>query len=872
MGEVVEIGSGNGRRRVALKPHEKKIRGWVDEGRTDAFVALQLGTSPNSVELFRRKNGIIGRTRETGSLEANISRIKDQVSQGRTDTEIAKILGSTSSAVANFRSRRGIYRPTKEHPHIEDGREGEPEDHPHGRRPMKRKAPRASNPPVVAYDLETSRIEEGTPDLLYITAYGRDIELSQRVGSSLGLFGILKEHFLTKGRHRTRYVGWNTNRFDVYFVGRALLSPGAHELFEIRPYLTSSKSLRGLRVEGKGELEGFYWEFLDARAMTGQNCKFSKFVESFAPDLPKLERDFDTGVAFDPDDPKDVAYAMRDSEALYAAFKQASNIVKKHFGIPLQPTIGNTAIKIFQCHLPEDVLVWRPTEDCLKALESATRGGYVWATEQYEGPLYKYDQNQAYAAAMREARLPCGSQVHTIRYVPGKWGIYRCTFSREKKTRVPFYYKVPGKNSGYFSDGVEDEAWITSGELEFLLETGWSVTVHEGYYWTRHFNMKELVDRLERERRGDPKGPKGTMMKAIGNNAFGKTLEKLGKEELFISSGEPAGCFLYRDEDPNFKNVYCRLAEEAPLRDYHRPQIGCAITSYVRVKQMRAALAMEEDFLYADTDCVAFKQPASHLDIDKTRYGAWKEEAAGEIFYILGKKTYASEDGSEMKAKGIVARLPGFKDTLKVIKTLPGALDAHEPLGHALTEENYVERIGSHPGIRKELERRGCLFPASYRDWLVGKVPRQEQNQLQNFLSFTGEESPMYVRRERSGTDFGSLETTTLTEDGGFMPQTHHEIENRREEEAKKRYEKRIVQEGDKAERSILREAILTIGGMATHKDGTLQEELSSIPNTLKRKNGLPPDVVAEYLSLSRPELGVEDEVGLLEKIKDLYG
>lgn len=50
-----------GNRRVALKPHASKIRGWVEDGRGDGWIAQELNTTPSSVQSFRSRNSIYRR-------------------------------------------------------------------------------------------------------------------------------------------------------------------------------------------------------------------------------------------------------------------------------------------------------------------------------------------------------------------------------------------------------------------------------------------------------------------------------------------------------------------------------------------------------------------------------------------------------------------------------------------------------------------------------------------------------------------------------------------------------------------------------------------------------------------------------------------
>ncbi len=45
-------------RRVALKAHESDIRRWVDEGKSDEWIASALGTSPSSIQSFRSRRTI----------------------------------------------------------------------------------------------------------------------------------------------------------------------------------------------------------------------------------------------------------------------------------------------------------------------------------------------------------------------------------------------------------------------------------------------------------------------------------------------------------------------------------------------------------------------------------------------------------------------------------------------------------------------------------------------------------------------------------------------------------------------------------------------------------------------------------------------
>src|SRR5215208_6914602 len=53
------------KKRIALKPHIERIREWVDEGRTDEWIADALGTSASSVQSFGCRDDIYRRGRAT---------------------------------------------------------------------------------------------------------------------------------------------------------------------------------------------------------------------------------------------------------------------------------------------------------------------------------------------------------------------------------------------------------------------------------------------------------------------------------------------------------------------------------------------------------------------------------------------------------------------------------------------------------------------------------------------------------------------------------------------------------------------------------------------------------------------------------------
>lgn len=516
--------------------------------------------------------------------------------------------------------------------------------------------------PMIAYDLETTSIREGTPKLKYLTAHGADFHFSGRVDNVEDLRRFLVNRFLLPERRGTRFVAWNANHFDVYFISAALLHDPD---FILRPYLTRSNNLRGLRINLRAD-EKISWEFLDGISMTGcVGMKLEKFLKIFAPDHQKL-----TGVInfeneeFDANNVSHVAYAERDSEGLYHALVNAQSIIQEKFSIGFAPTVGNMGIKIFSAHVPRNVQVWRPSGDCLEAIrETVMRGGYCHIVQKYSGSVWKYDLNQAYAAAMRDAALPAGRAIRgpakKLEKIPA--AIYRVTATNKNNPEsCPFYYRsIEDEKTALGYNEIRD-TWLTSIEVEQLISEGWKISYSDSWGWEESFNMRELVDKLEDLRvnaPGGPSGAQGTMIKAVGNNAYGKTVERQMGLEMVLAADEPEGFAEYACDIPELAHIWFRFVEPT-ARPYHQPQLGAFITAHVRMVLRRAMLLRPKAFLYADTDCVVFSEPVEDLPIDPGKYGYWKKEVDGEPYLLIAKKVYANIDASVKHAKGMnIARL-----------------------------------------------------------------------------------------------------------------------------------------------------------------------------------------------------------------------
>jgi hypothetical protein len=573
---------------------------------------------------------------------------------------------------------------------------------------------------MVAYDFETTRIEDGTPRPLYLTAFGVDMYFEQEIKNTRSLHAMdhlqqtLVTHFLTEDRLGTKFVAWNGNRFDAYFIAAALIRNSSYRL---RPYLTKSKALRGLRVtlaEDGDNPRAKGWEFVDGIAMLGlAGTSLDKFLANFAPEHKKLKGtiDFEGGEQFNPAEKTHRDYAMRDSEGLYHGMTRAQQIMLDTFNEPLSLTMGAVCIKIFAAHIPKETSI-KPLdyENERIVREYVMRGGYCYCVRRYDGPVWKYDLNQAYAAAMRETDMPCGDII-TGKGDPRLYCIsYLIEISANLSTNtIPFYHRamVNGRIKSCFSIKEIPRTWITSTEHRQLVREGWNIECHQFIAWASSFNMREFVDKLETLRinaEGGPSGPIGTMVKATGNHSFGKTAEQIEPIEYVLAMECPPDCLPYYADGPEpLEHVFYKFDENQRPKDYHKPQLASFITAHCRMVLRQAILKRPDSWLYADTDCIVFDSDVTALlDIHPKRYGAWKIEESGTHYKIIAKKVYTEVGGEKPKrsAKGMNVR--------------------------KLTDEQFA-------------------------DWFDGNEPVQDQVQINNFLALL-DGTEMYRTQTRRGT------------------------------------------------------------------------------------------------------------------------
>lgn len=538
------------------------------------------------------------------------------------------------------------------------------------RRPLRRRTTRAVNRVNHAWDIETTAIRAGTPSPLYVS-------MAPRVGEAVGwtcrglsaFHDILVAHFLIVERIGHRYVAHNGNRYDSYFVAQALRDDPA---YWVEPWFARSGALRGMAVYAAGDpppgRRRPVWYFADSMAMLAFDGSLEALVALYYPQGAKTHAIDWQHEEFDPDNPDHVAYALNDTLILSHALDNAAKIVKDITGLPLQNTIGKLGIMYWQRQMPEGVNVWQMPESGKEMLRDAKRGGLVYCTGSYRGLAWQQDINQSYTAQQRHP-LPWGRCYRTWDRDPAVLGVYECSVWRGPfGVHLPLYCKnLDTDTLNQYDGSAPIRTVLVSPELDILVRAGWEVAIDRGYEWTDSFDMGVMVDALERQRMscdGGPKGAIGTMIKSIGNNAYGKTQEEVDGIRYRISGMCPGeGWHAAEAETEGMESVW--VSYETPQEcDYHRLQIGVFITAYGRCQLYDQIIRHGSEVLYADTDCtITSRDIADTLDIDPGRYGAWKVErqSGGEVI-VLNKKSYCWPAADVRHWKGIHVDMVSAED------------------------------------------------------------------------------------------------------------------------------------------------------------------------------------------------------------------
>ena len=363
----------------------------------------------------------------------------------------------------------------------------------------------------------------------------------------------------------------------------------------------------------------------------------------------------------------EIDYVQNDVAIVAAALKHL--FIEKMTAI----TIGANALKDYKRVFGEKQFYRTfPAPEYDADIRKSYRGGFTYLNPRYSnkviGSGIVLDVNSLYPYVMQSREMPVGEGVFFDgEYVPDdNFPIYvqmiKCQFNL-KPGHIP---TIQIKTASMYFNPVEYVT--TSGKEEITLcMTSVDLKLFFDHYqvynieylggWMFHATSGLFTDYID-------KWTTAKINAKLEDNAGLYTLAKLMLNSLYgkfatnpnVKSKIPV-------YDPETRFVHLVIVDQDDREPVYLP-VGTFITSYAREITIRAAQAVYDRFIYADTDSLhlAGTDLPVTLDIDSTRLGAWDHEFTFEKGYFIRSKTYVefgSKPGSrEKKLKITCAGLP----------------------------------------------------------------------------------------------------------------------------------------------------------------------------------------------------------------------
>ncbi len=336
---------------------------------------------------------------------------------------------------------------------------------------------------------------------------------------------------------------------------------------------------------------------------------------------------------------------MNDVKATYYLGEFIQNFYFNEIGIPLQLTVGASALRLFQQKYFTDY--WIRNDDFLSIFErQAYYGGRTELFRKGKFYTYNYDVNSMYLSIMRDCLIP---DVSTTKYIEnGKnyknhfddyLGIYHCRVKAPKDIYIPV---LPVKHEGKlkFPKGEFEGTWCST-ELKKAIEKGYKIIkVYDYIYYRQAKPYFSEFAKFVWSKRAEykAKGNKGMdlMIKKIGNSLYGKFAQRNASEffgKLTELDQLPEVCELIDNGDGE---IWIRVTGEKIPASFEFPAISAFITSYARLKLYSGIEANEEAMIYCDTDSLKLLAPAKSIDIGKD-LGQFGFEGNEEIEFFKPK-------------------------------------------------------------------------------------------------------------------------------------------------------------------------------------------------------------------------------------------
>ena len=386
--------------------------------------------------------------------------------------------------------------------------------------------------------------------------------------------------------------------------------------------------------------------------------------KAFGLELKKLEIDYDADRPFGHElTDQEAAYLRNDCEIVAQALKHMFDM-----GLT-KMTLAGDALASYKDIVGKRAFErWFPEPEYDADVRQSYRGGFVYANPIYAGREIGrgivLDVNSLYPWAYATQPLPYGEPKYfSGRYVPDSLytlyvQMFRCSF-RIKPGHIPTV-QLKGSHgfipTEYVTDSGGEEVCLclTSVDLELFLEhydvfnvewfSGWkwkASTCLFADYANKWFELKAQATR-------DGNAPLRFIAKRMLNSLYGRFAinpNTYSKEPIYDYANDTVQYVNGPDET--------RKALYIP--------VGTFVTAHARNKTIRAAQAVYDRFLYADTDSLHLigEDIPPELEIDDVKLGAWAHEATFDRAKFIRAKTYIEEIDGKLKVTcaGMPAKL-----------------------------------------------------------------------------------------------------------------------------------------------------------------------------------------------------------------------
>jgi hypothetical protein len=365
---------------------------------------------------------------------------------------------------------------------------------------------------------------------------------------------------VAKENERSYLIGFNNSRFDNFI----LLEDAIRMNLSLTNVLFAGNSILSMNVGG--------FMVRDAYRMLMTSLK--KACQSFGCQIGKGHLDHDevqhaymNGEQFfsaylSDNREKILEYVYQDCESLAELFFKARDAFKMSSGLFIENhnTIASLTYRAFLANMPiklkELPILSAELDELSRRATIGGRAEMFRPGTHVKKEMSCLDIVSLYPYVMMNNRFPIGKPVYTKDFVPGKIGFYDIeVLSQPKVNIVP--YRPDGNGRLDWKYKEEIRRWLTSVDVEKLLDYDATLIVHEGYYWeqdrddlfTDYFRKlaeaKMQQDRWKEE--GDPRYNPALRecIKLMMNALSGKLIQRLFiKHKALVKKGKEMQKFL----------------------------------------------------------------------------------------------------------------------------------------------------------------------------------------------------------------------------------------------------------------------------------------------------------------------------------------